>query len=1700
MLMAELGQKAPFKSDDAGAQIGKLLLQFSMIEPLIDGAMDAIMLFVSSHFGVKEHRSAYMLACFQNIIVQVHVKPTLVLLPRLVKTFPEKLWQISDTNPTQASIVRSLESDGKGVVDFVLSLPKYYMDDILGFLIVFLPISEEKISPSQIRSLWIEDYHETLCKWVTQPEVSDLFENETEQYIIENILCRKEHLQDVSVVEFQCLEELVYRINQKERLCFREGGNSIVIFGTNFVCIDSVWDCAVFAKNQVVLESAKKMLLILCDVRNWDSTLTTVCFRPSQFFEQKFLSVKSSGIKSDQYFEDPWRVHIATCCEYMSRSSVLDHGHFTQNCIALLAGILDQSEKEGLKGLRAHVHRARGRKVQLCVKYLEQFFFVHAYANDTLWELKEAIADRLNMETASLNLYVTKRDGGSRTFEDHDQSKTLLQNNFRQNESLSVTKKCARVGPKNPEILPTPLGTVQISSSQNEQTTFTEPVHASLLVGNSRPTVAFEAALTSIFRQHCTTEGMSFDNIIEYFKYCGASGDSLVHSRINEILRKFDHITLENKSILLTKTGFIQFYSSQAKKKAGIFPRAVWDDLKTHGYKNNLIKSILSSEGPAGDPAHLSRRAPQDLPRYWLVYNPKYSSIIFNLLNHTHPVASSMAWDLVMRLPTNPERFEAISSLKGVNGSDDWDLVLQRDSPYTLIYSLQIIEYLVDPVGIDDSNEEEKNSPPGSPTRNKNVAGDTIVNSPVTSVMDNAAAPQTWKNRFFRIGGFKYLLDTFLSRGRSNHPSLDNLITGLLLKLIRAFMLAAMSTKGNNCQDILELVRERSCQNKPLALTTKFPELSRSRSESEIAHDSVQAMLRQSVNIQSGGRTSLSNTTISPAVSALLVDLGTTPPPGEELLSLVRQLSQGGSSTLGDNLLQKIDFSIFQCRLFEIMQDSEAFLRVAISPSDIYVTRRNIERAVGLWVASAMYDERVFPEFTHSDKLLKAYFLCLISPIHTVRREVAHAARVLSCAGRRGKENETPAVMFLKYLLDRLPTSTALNLSSDTTQYDFFYDLTAALLADVFKIKRQAFNPEWQFPLLAKCMCQTVLEFDDSVFGKNGKIVHVVGAMHVLKTMLSMENEIGDIGIRDACDGELVKHLIGFCIFSVKITEKSSVSSASLGLLKSLCFRPYTRLKGQHSAHDSDMLIMEFDEEDDLNCGAFGINCALGKPESELLLFVVKELDDVHFSIQNSAACKTSSSRYFNPSYVRTPNNHIGMRNLGSTCYLNSVCQQLYAIREFREGILMSRINSNTVTAALQSMFWRMLLTKRSYVETGPICKKFKFNNNGGELNVQKQEDAIEFYQRLLDIVEINLKDSKESNFVKNILIGTTKTRYTCSACKRTIDKEQNLNCLELEVKNRGNFKDSMDAFTEPEALSGYLCEACNSRSTTKKRCLLGTLPPILFCSLKRFELNYETFMREKVNSRYAFPVSLDLKKYTHENYWPVTTPQVGSIAKDDGTGSQETWYDLNGVIIHSGDAQSGHYYSYLKNSDGMWIECNDQVIRPWNVETRLEPDCFGGSTSSEMSYQKPLRSSSSAYMLVYRKCVHVEEDSDGELKAKLNLKSLIPTDLGEIIRADNAIIDTIRVVYRPPYLNFLAELIVCIGENATFCDITDHGILGHIELERQIGLFCFVLRAVVHIFRHTDDHRHMESASTVLLNMFRQNVRWRRFSSIVFD
>lgn len=115
--------------------------------------------------------------------------------------------------------------------------------------------------------------------------------------------------------------------------------------------------------------------------------------------------------------------------------------------------------------------------------------------------------------------------------------------------------------------------------------------------------------------------------------------------------------------------------------------------------------------------------------------------------------------------------------------------------------------------------------------------------------------------------------------------------------------------------------------------------------------------------------------------------------------------------------------------------------------------------------------------------------------------------------------------------------------------------------------------------------------------------------------------------------------------------------------------------------------------------------------------------------------------------------------------------------------------------------------------------------------------------------------------------------------------------------------------------------------------------------------------------------------------------------------GKSDTTYELFSILIHSGSAQGGHYYAYIKSFETRkWYKFNDSRVS--DLKKGEIEKAFGGSESRGFWGA----SSSNAYMLVYRRVSperNLNEVSDELIPSYLREKILMENTRYEIARAE---------------------------------------------------------------------------------------------------
>lgn len=285
-----------------------------------------------------------------------------------------------------------------------------------------------------------------------------------------------------------------------------------------------------------------------------------------------------------------------------------------------------------------------------------------------------------------------------------------------------------------------------------------------------------------------------------------------------------------------------------------------------------------------------------------------------------------------------------------------------------------------------------------------------------------------------------------------------------------------------------------------------------------------------------------------------------------------------------------------------------------------------------------------------------------------------------------------------------------------------------------------------------------------------------------------------------------------------------------------------------------------------------------------------------------------------------------GLYNVGNSCYMNAMLQQLYSIDAFREWIInfsdnqhVSDIETLNKIEAMKSIFEYMSGEEKTDLE--PL--RSALGHTG------KQEDSLECIQsKWSDIFDL----FKQEKF-KQYSAGDpdddylySKQLYINSSCKisELLKSNKKYDSVKADKIKKG-FKLSKEWLSKFEELwydneLDYEKEFntfCDQKNLVEKAETRKSLFPIdgqFMITLNRAD--YDSLNR---------PIKVNTSVEPNEL---LTSKNINEPGKNKK-------YKLTGIIIHSGKScNGGHYYSYKFNAkDKKWYEYNDSCVTQVNYD-----------------------------------------------------------------------------------------------------------------------------------------------------------------------
>uniref|UniRef100_A0A8B9J5S3 Ubiquitin carboxyl-terminal hydrolase n=1 Tax=Astyanax mexicanus TaxID=7994 RepID=A0A8B9J5S3_ASTMX len=264
-----------------------------------------------------------------------------------------------------------------------------------------------------------------------------------------------------------------------------------------------------------------------------------------------------------------------------------------------------------------------------------------------------------------------------------------------------------------------------------------------------------------------------------------------------------------------------------------------------------------------------------------------------------------------------------------------------------------------------------------------------------------------------------------------------------------------------------------------------------------------------------------------------------------------------------------------------------------------------------------------------------------------------------------------------------------------------------------------------------------------------------------------------------------------------------------------------------------------------------------------------------------------------------------GMKNLGNSCYLNSVMQVLFTIPDFQEKYvsniekildeapiclgdrLLTQIMIKTQIACCFLLNQLLTFFQGDQVGIAPRMFKALVGRGHPEFSTNRQQDAQEFLLHFINMVERNCRSGPNPSEAFRFLVEerivcqqSQKAKYTQRVdyiVQLPVPMDQATNTEELQEAERlreeaeasGSppppapraqipFSVCLDALSEPETLTDFWSSAVQGKTTATKTTRFASFPDYLVIQIKKFTFGLD-WVPKKLDVSIDVPDTLDL-------------------------------------------------------------------------------------------------------------------------------------------------------------------------------------------------------------------------------------------------
>nr|XP_047927994.1 ubiquitin carboxyl-terminal hydrolase 8 isoform X2 [Anser cygnoides] len=349
---------------------------------------------------------------------------------------------------------------------------------------------------------------------------------------------------------------------------------------------------------------------------------------------------------------------------------------------------------------------------------------------------------------------------------------------------------------------------------------------------------------------------------------------------------------------------------------------------------------------------------------------------------------------------------------------------------------------------------------------------------------------------------------------------------------------------------------------------------------------------------------------------------------------------------------------------------------------------------------------------------------------------------------------------------------------------------------------------------------------------------------------------------------------------------------------------------------------------------------------------VNRENKPIYYTKAEISRLSASQIRNLNPVFGGSGPALTGLRNLGNTCYMNSILQCLcnapHLADYFNRNLYQDDINRSNflghkgevaeefgvIMKALWTGQYKYISPKDFKITIGKINDQFAgysqqdsqelllFLMDGLHEDLNKADNRKRYKEEnndhLDDLRAAELAWQKHKQLNESIIValfqGQFKSTVQCLTChkkSRTFEAFMYLS-LPLASTSKCTLQECLRLFSKEEKLTDnnrFYCSHCKTRRDSLKKIEIWKLPPVLLVHLKRF--SYDGRWKQKLQTSVDFPLeTLDLSQYVI------------------GPKNNLKRYNLFSVSNHYGGLDGGHYTAYCKNaSKQRWFKFDDHEV-----------------------------------------------------------------------------------------------------------------------------------------------------------------------------